>query len=105
MARFRDELDRPDFPFAWHGDDLVAALIIRDKVAWYVARGVAVPLDVAQMLADADALFTAITEEDARGAVIERAALHGVEPGPGWWWSRIPVRGLARIDLDSNGEF
>ena len=73
-------------PDAWGVWDLGAAYLIRDAVAAGLGRaGAAEP----PSLVAADELLKAFTSERSP----DWQALMNQEPGPSWWWSRIPTSG------------
>ncbi|WP_017589297.1 hypothetical protein [Nocardiopsis ganjiahuensis] len=102
VCRLRADLELPDSdPSACGVHDLVTALFLRD----FVDRGITTlgterTAGVDAALADADARFRSLTEEDgvellavAEPETAGRAAEH-------WWWRRIPLSGPARRELD-----
>jgi hypothetical protein len=102
-----DKLDRDrTLPYGdhsvWTEHDLVAALIIRDRLVR--ALGL-IPAELADRLLaiayEADARFRGFTVEDS-GIRITRIANLEVPDTPvseDWWWHRVPVDGPIAIDL------
>lgn len=82
----------------WTAHDLVAALLIRDRIAEVLeAQPAGVRADAAESLAAADTVFSEMTVEDADG-VVRRFAEN--LSASAWWWSRLPRRGPIRADFD-----
>ena len=102
VRRLREDLELSDSdPSACGVHDLVTALVLRD----FVDRGITTlgterTAGVDAALADADARFRSLTEEDET----ERLALAEPEVEgrvtQNWWWRRIPLSGPARRELD-----
>ncbi|TDD58163.1 hypothetical protein E1263_20245 [Kribbella antibiotica] len=104
VTRIEKEFELPDSDRSvWGAHDLVAADFLRD----FVARGLElVPEGEAKnfliALSEVDSKFLSYTEEDKDRVVI---GLSGDESEiRGWWWSRIPISGPVRRDLDQLSE-
>ncbi|SDJ32119.1 hypothetical protein SAMN05444157_2813 [Frankineae bacterium MT45] len=83
---------------AWTAHDLVAALLLRDRIEDVLARQPAgVRAEAAEVLTGPDTMFSDMTVEDSDG-LVRRFAEN--EEAEAWWWSRVPRRGPIRADLD-----
>ena len=97
VARIHDELGF-DRDVGWTAHDLVAALLLRDRIEDVLAPQPApVRFEAAEAIAGADATFAEMTVQDA-DRVVRRFA-ENVDAS-GWWWSRLPRSGPIRADLD-----
>ncbi|WP_431868647.1 hypothetical protein [Nocardiopsis eucommiae] len=102
VRRLREDLPLPDAaPSACGVHDLVTALVLRD----FVDRGVATlgserTASVDAALADIDARFRSLTEEDDAGLLALAEPEVEVRTDEQWWWRRIPLSGPARRELD-----
>ena len=102
-----DKLDRDralpyDDHSVWTEHDLVAALIIRDRL---VRASGLIPTELAERLSviasEADERFRSFTVDDSGLRITRIANLEAPEtPVPDdWWWHRVPVDGPVAIDL------
>lgn len=97
VARIHNEQEL-DPGTGWTGHDLVAALLLRDRIADVLeAQPTNVRADAAEPLADADTMFSEMTVEDTDGLVRRFAENLSASA---WWWSRLPRRGPIRADID-----
>ncbi|GAA0911084.1 hypothetical protein [Virgisporangium aurantiacum] len=99
LAKFEaDLLLPPDDHSIWGAHDYVAGLIIRDRLAGAISRldpTLAGRIDSA--VSEVDRRFTDFTEHDDDGCT---GRVDGrVDPGRGWWWRRVPIRGPIREEL------
>jgi hypothetical protein len=84
----------------WSADDLVAALLIRDRIEKALpALGSNDRVEAKSWLQTGDLAFEAMTEIDDRRLVRLFARDESQLPGK-WWWTRIPRRGPIRIELE-----
>ncbi|PRX92410.1 hypothetical protein CLV72_110170 [Allonocardiopsis opalescens] len=101
VARIRSELDLPDSDTSiWGVHDLKATLIIRDfneRPLGLIESSTREKVEA--ILSEIDQLFRSYTEEDPRN-MIDYIDSDEPDPGRGWWWNRIPVRGPIRRELD-----
>lgn len=82
----------------WTAHDLVAALLLRDRVEDALeGQPSAVRSEAQGLLSGPDGMFSAMTVDDVDGLV--RRFAENVDAS-GWWWSRLPGRGPIRADLD-----
>ena len=102
-----DKLDRDrplpyDDHSVWNEHDLVATMIMRDRLVR--ALGL-IPTELAERLSiiasEADGRFRSFTVDDSGLRITRIANLEAPEtPVPDdWWWHRVPVDGPVAIDL------
>ena len=97
VERIHDELGF-DRGTGWTAHDLVAALLLRDRIEDTLeGQSSAVRSEAQDLLAGADGMFSAMTVDDVDGLVRGFAENAGAV---GWWWSRLPRRGPIRAELD-----
>lgn len=97
VERIHNELGF-DRDVGWTAHDLVAALLLRDRIEDALApQPAGVRAEAMEVLAGPDTMFSDMTVQDADG-LVRRFAEN--EDASGWWWSRLPRRGPIRADLD-----
>ncbi|HWH01369.1 MAG TPA: hypothetical protein VNV66_19130 [Pilimelia sp.] len=102
VDRIEAELPRSlDDRSVWVADDLVASLVLRDHLEIGLGhldgQAASAALTVAKEI---DNRFLAMTERDTDGCVVR--VMGGEFTAEGWWWSRIPVTGPIRQELDES---
>jgi hypothetical protein len=104
VERFARELDTPESAddLVWNGDDWVGALVMRDAVEKALGQlSTASRHKVDAWLAGVDDSFRQMTEPLADPDSLRRHSVkEGVRPSDGWWWTRTPLRGPVKRDLD-----
>jgi hypothetical protein len=97
VERIHDEQDF-ERDAGWTAHDLVAALLLRDKIKNTLeGQPPGIRSEADELLASADGVFMAMTIDDV-GARVRKFADN--VNSSGWWWFRLPRRGPIRADLD-----
>lgn len=101
VGRIASEMRRPVSRETWGAHDYFAALHLRDFIALGRSElGSADAAEVDYHLLSADMKLRDITEDDTEALVLRFAALSEAEGREEWWWHRIPVAGLVRLELN-----
>jgi hypothetical protein len=98
LRMFRESLDPPGpADDAWGADDLVGALLARDRIEGAIVGVGDDSVKPLPTLAVADELFRVFTVADDDGLMSE---VQSATPGEQWWWKRVPVTGPIAQDLN-----
>lgn len=102
VRRLWSDLEFPDAdPAACGVHDLVTALFLRDFVdRGVVTLGTERTVGVDAALADVDARFRSLTEEDGADLLALAEPEAEGRSAEHWWWRRIPLSGPARRELN-----
>lgn len=96
LRMFHESLDPPGpADDAWGADDLVGALLARDRIEQAILGVPDAALGPPPTLAVADELFRVFTVPDEDELLLEVRSTRG----DSWWWQRVPKHGPITRDL------